>query len=151
MATPASATDLEGSDEGILDIIMPPEKRPRSDTSRHVVCYKKQWEVEFPWLLSVMSNGSVTGMMCSLCKRHHTKNKCNQSTVWSTNPCICLRKDSIRRHSLSAQHQTAVELEKARLAAQQNGGIQQVLQSGMSLQKNAVKGGNAVSLLVGTG
>ena len=40
--------------------------------------------------------------------------KYNHSTVWNETPCICLRKDSIRRHSLSLQHMEAVERELCR-------------------------------------
>ena len=47
-------------------------------------------------------------MLCSVCKRHSTKNKYNKTTAWSESPCICLRKDSVRRNASSVQHSNAV-------------------------------------------
>ena len=47
--------------------------------------------------------GIVTGMVC---KRHKTENK---SKVWSETPCVCIRKDSVRRHSQTMQHKDGVE------------------------------------------
>ena len=74
-------------------------KRPKIDTSKHSVGYQQSWEKEYPWLMAVESGGEVTGMLCILCKRHKTKNKQNQSSVWGSTPCTCLRKDSVRRHA----------------------------------------------------
>ena len=124
-----AAANLEGQSESVdcsvdFDTGMPCSSMSRkSNRSKHVVGYKKQWEKEFSWLLCVYEGGNAIGMMCRLCKRHHTKNKYNQSTVWSVTPCICVRKDSIRRHSKSAQHLCAVELESCRLASVKDGGI----------------------------
>ena len=120
----------------------PGEKRPRieSDSSKHLVGYRRAWEKEFPWLVAVESGGTVTGMMCSVCKRHKTRNKYNQSTVWSSTPCTYFRKDSVGRHAKSAQHLEAVELETHRLAAGRSGGIRQAFQAQLSLQKQAIKG-----------
>ena len=81
-------------------------------TSKHAVGYKPAWEAEYPWLVPDFSDGKVSGMLCSVCKRHSTKNKYNKTTAWSESPCICLRKDSVRRHASSVQHSNAVELEK---------------------------------------
>ena len=86
-----------------------------NDATKHAVGYKIKWEREFPWLLTKKnSTGTVTGMLCRFCKRHKTGNKYNKTTVWSETPCVCLRKDSIRRHSQSLQHKEAVEKELAR-------------------------------------
>ena len=78
----------------------PGEKRPRSesDSSKHLMGYRRVWERDFPWLVAVESDGSVTDMMCNLCKRHKTKNKYNQSTV----SCTYFRKDSLGRHEKSS-------------------------------------------------
>ena len=34
-------------------------KRPKIDTSKHVVAYQHSWEKEFPWLMTVESGGEV--------------------------------------------------------------------------------------------
>ena len=47
----------------------------KSNCSKHQVEYKKQWKKEFSWLLCVYEGEKAVGMMCRLCKRHHTKNK----------------------------------------------------------------------------
>ena len=115
-------------------------KRPKIDTSKHSVGYQQSWEKEYPWLMAVESGGEVTGMLCSLCKRHKTKNKQNQSSVWGSTPCTCLRKDSVRHHAKSAQHLGAVELETHRVAAERDGGIAQAFQTQINLQKQPIKG-----------
>ena len=106
----------------------PALKRPRKegtseDTSGHVVGYNKSGETEFPWFVPIYAEAeSVSGMLCSLCKRYSTKNKYNRSTTWSGTP------DCVRRHFKSEQYQGAVELEKYCLAAEGDGGIPQALQ-----------------------
>ena len=47
------------------------------DTSRHVVGYNQSWETEFSWLVPVHteSEEKVSGMLCSLCKRHSTNTR----------------------------------------------------------------------------
>ena len=47
-------------------------------TTKHAVGYNSEWE-DFPWLHPVHSieTGSVTGMLCRLCKKLKTKNKYN--------------------------------------------------------------------------
>ena len=86
-------------------------------------------------------------MLCSLCKWHNTKSKYNQSTTWSKTQYISLCKDSVRRHAKSKQHQDTVALEKCRLAAERDGGIPQVLELELSLQKKNCEGSDAVPLL----
>ena len=114
--------------------------RKRLKTSKHVVGYSVCWKDEFPWLEPLYSEGVVTGMLCSLCKRYSTKNKRNKTTVWSETPCMSLHKDSVRRHSKSEQHKGAIELEKYRQTAEKDGGIPQALHTEVSLQKKAIKG-----------
>ena len=122
----------------------PSNKRPRtsnsSATSKHLIGYRSAWATEYPWLEPVEADGCVTGMTCVLCKRFRAKNKYNQSTVWTETPCISLRKDSVRRHSKCEQHKLAEQLEATRLASQRDGGIPQLLQSQLALQRKAVKG-----------
>ena len=78
-------------------------------TSGHVVGYNIKWEEEYKWLVPDQNEGGVvTGMYCELCIRHKCKNKYNHSAVWNETPCVCVRKDSVRRHSLSVQHKEAV-------------------------------------------
>ena len=101
-----------------------------NDATKHALGYKTKWESEFPWLLPEKnSTGTETGMLCRSCKRHKTGNKYNKATVWSDTPCVCLRKDSIRRHSQSLQHKEAVEKELARERSSRDGGIEQAFQT----------------------
>ena len=57
-------------------------KMPRSSsdsstdlTNKHKVGYSASWKEDFPWHVPVYdSAGSmVTGLLCSLCKQHNTK------------------------------------------------------------------------------
>ena len=109
--------------------------------SKHAVGYSIEWEKDFPWLQPVrhVETGPVTGMLCCLCKKHKTKNKYNQTMVWSESPCTCIRRDSVRRHSLSNQHKTAMELELAREESVRTGGVRQAFQSQIALNRSAVK------------
>ena len=97
----------------------------RLDSSKHLVQYNTKWESKFPWLVPKKDNCKVVGMLCSLCMRHKCTAKYNHSTV---TPCICLRKDSIQRHSLSLQHKEAVERELCRQRSSRDGGIEQAFQ-----------------------
>ena len=72
-------------------------------------------------------------------QHHKTKNKFNQSAVWNETPCTSIRKDCVRRHSLSDQHREAVEKEVYRESSERNGGIQQAFQSQIELNMSAVK------------
>ena len=115
-------------------------KRPRveQDASKHLVGYRPSWENEFPWLSAVESDG----MLCRLCQRHKTKNKFNQSSVWSSIPCTSFRKTSFDAMlKVINITNSAVELECHRVAAERDGGILQAFQSQISLQQKAVKGG----------
>ena len=132
----------ETDDEGDSGEISSASKRCRvSDTgSKHVVGYNSKWREEFAWLVPERNDaGAVVGMFCSLCKRYNCKNKSNQSAVWNETPCICLRKDSVRRHSLSLQHKEAVEKEIYREGSSRDGGIEQAFQNQVSLNKSAIK------------
>ena len=99
----------------------------------------QKWKEEYAWLVPERNEaGVVVGMFCSLCKRHKCKNKCNQSAVWNETPCVCLRKNSVRRHSLSLQHK-AVEKETYREGSSRDGGIEQAFQNQVSLNRSAIK------------
>ena len=50
-----------------------------------------------------------------------------------------MRKDTIRRHSLSQQHKDAVEMEACREEADRYRGIKQALQMQLDVKKEAVK------------
>ena len=107
---------------------------------KHVVGYNSKWEEEFPWLIPKRNEaGVVTGMFCSWCVRHKTKNKQNHAAVWNVTPCVCIRKDSVRRHSLSLQHKEATEKEQSREGSSRDGGIEQAFQKQLSLNKGAIK------------
>ncbi len=111
-----------------------------ASTSKHAIGYSCDWEEKYPWLESSRDEtGTITGMMCSWCKRHKTKNKYNHKAVWSVTPCKSLRKDCVSRHNLSQQHKEAVELESFREASLKSGGIEQAFQSQISLNRSAIK------------
>ena len=59
--------------------------------------------------------------------------------MWGETPCICLRKDSIRRHSLSLQHKEATDKELCRQQSIRDGGIAQAFQTQGALNKVAIK------------
>ncbi len=133
-------SDLDESLDEELEELDSAAKRQKFDSSKHLVAYVSKWEEEFNWLMPVKnSSGVVTGMLCQLCKRHKTVSKFNKSTVWSVTPCICIRKDSVRRHSKSLQHKQAVKKEVDREHSMQHGSIEQAFQSQIELNKAAVK------------
>ena len=118
----------------------PKRQKLQAEKGKHAPGYKKGWEHEFTWLEPVRNeNSQVVGLICELCKRHKRKNKFNQSTVWSETPCSTVRKDAVRRHSLSQQHKGAVEMEACREAAVRHGGIEQALQTQLDVKKEAVR------------
>ena len=128
MAGKGTITAYIGSSSSIVpggDGEQPTLKHPRkegtsADTSGHVIGYNKSWDSKFPWRVPIYAEAeSVSGMLCSLCKRHSTKNKYNRSTTWSGTPYVSLRKDCVRRHSKSEQHQGAVELKKILLSSRE--------------------------------
>ena len=65
-------------------------------STKHALGYRSEWQVEFPWMVPTETQGRVTGIMCHLCKLHRTKNKFNQSHIWSETPCVYLRKDLVK-------------------------------------------------------
>ena len=96
------------------------KKRKVGDDSKHTVGYRAQWEEEYSWLIPERNEaGVVVGMFCRLCKRYRCRNKYNHTVVWSETPCVCIRKDSVRRHSLSLQHKEALEREMCRESSSQ--------------------------------
>ena len=52
---------------------------------------------------------------------------------------MCIRKDSVRRHSQTMQHKDGVEKELAREQSSRDGGLPQAFQTQVSLNKAAVK------------
>ena len=81
----------------------------------------------------------MSGLLCSVFKRHSTKSKYNKSSVWSDTPYASLYKD-VRRHSTSIQHQDAIQREIYHEAAKHDGGIAQALELEVCHEKKAVKG-----------
>ena len=106
---------LEGKEKGIE---VRNRKVSRSDSSKHLVHYNEAWEREFAWLVPKKEGDKVAGMLCRLCMKQKCTAKYNHSSVWSETPCICIRKDSVKRHSLK------------RFA---DGGIQQMFQKQATL------------------
>ena len=105
-------------------------KRPcsSSDSARavkkHKVGYSASWKEEFPWHVPVYDSAgsTVAGLLCSLCKQHNMKQRNNVGT-WTDKPCSLLRRDVILRYKDSKMYKEAEELEAARVALQNDGGI----------------------------
>ena len=119
-----------------------PSTTPRS---KHRVGYRNSWQTEFPWHVPVYDtdnsetdDGHVVGLLCSLCKKHHTKQR-NSVGTWTDKPCSLLRKDVLKRHKLSNMHKEAEELETVRLASQQDGGIRQAFSARVIALVGALK------------
>ena len=88
-------------------------------TNKHAIGYKSPWEEDYPWLYPVRSSeGDVVGMLCNGCKKHKTKNKYNQTTVWSQVPCVSLRRDSFV--VIAKASNTTMCRVKSRLRSQMN-------------------------------
>ena len=87
-------------------------------SGKHRLGYSASWETEFPWLVPVREGREVTGLICSLCKRHKRMQR-SGSRIWIENPCKLLRKDMIQRHR-SSQMQRRLRNWKV-LAFQQKG------------------------------
>ena len=47
---------------------------------KRIVGYNKTWETEFSWLVPVYTEEIVSGILCSVCKQHSTKNKYKKSS-----------------------------------------------------------------------
>ena len=58
----------------------------------------------------------------------------------SFDPCVCLRKDSVRRHSKSAHYLCAVELESCRLESEKDGGKRQAFNYRLHCKEKLCKG-----------
>ena len=104
-----------------------------------MVHYNEAWEREFTWLVPKKEGDKVIGMLCRLCMKHNCTAKYNHSNVWSETPCICIRKDSVRRHSLSMQYKETTEKEVCREQTARDGGIQQMFQKQATLNRDAIK------------
>ena len=108
-----------------LSFSMAGKRRPRwssacsTATSKHMVGYNASWKEDFPWHIPVYdaAGSTVTGLLCSLCKQHQTKQR-NSAGTWTKKPCGLLRRDIIQRHKDSKMHKEAEELEATRLASQ---------------------------------
>ena len=111
---------------------------------KHKTGYNPLWKREFPWIKLVYgdegtSSGIVTGIMCSLCQRHSTKQR-NGVGTWTEKPCTLLRKDTLQQHKASSMHKEAEELESYRVASQRDGGIVSAFSSTVSSQRKALVG-----------
>ena len=86
-------------------------------TGKHAVGHKNEWEKDFPWLQQVrdVEAGPITEYVePSVQEKQDQKQEQSKCHVERNFVC-CLRKDSVRRrHSLSQQHKTAIELELCR-------------------------------------
>ena len=112
-----------------------------TSTNKHKVGYSISWKEDFPWHIPVYdrAGSTVTGLLCSLCKQHNTKQR-NSVGTWTDKPCNLLRRDIIQRHKDSKMHKEAEELEAARLASQKDGGIRQAFSSRIMIQRKALIG-----------
>lgn len=123
-------------------------KRPRSASfdrsvtqSKHKIGYNTSWKTDFPWHIPVYdsSESTVIGLLCSVCKRHGTKQR-NSVGTWTDQPCASLRRDVLQRHKDSAMHKSAQQLEATRLASERDGGIRQAFCSRVVVQRKALIG-----------
>lgn len=104
--------------------------------AKHRLGYDASWSETFPWLIAVRedtefqsdeartSPTAVTGLLCSLCRRHSRRQR-NGTGTWAERPCTYLRKDMLERHEKSVMHRDAKERETTRMASQRDGGIKQ--------------------------
>ena len=116
-----------------------PAKKPK-----HKVEYDMHWKMEFPWHVPVYceegnSENGVIGLLCSICRRHGTKQHNNVGT-WTDKPCTYLRKDMLQQHKASKMHQDAEAREAERLALQRNGGIVQAFSARVMINRKALIG-----------
>ena len=107
-----------------------------ANTVKHKTGYNRMWEADHTWVFYIDGEG----MYCQLCRKFDTKNRQNQAKVWNTEPCTSLRKDVLARHEASAMHKEAVEQERASQIVKASGGIREVVQGQVALQKSAVIG-----------
>ena len=115
-------------------------KRPHSSSAsltaanKHKVGYNVSWKDDFLWHIPVYdgTGSTVTGLLCSLCKRHHTKQR-NSVGTWMEKPCGLMRRDIIQHHKDSKMHKEAEELEAARLA---DGGLRQAFSNRVTMQRH---------------
>ena len=68
--------------------------------SKHKVEYDVRWKEEFPRHIPVHceegnSASEVTGLLCSICQCHGTKQRNNAGT-WTEKPCAHLREDMLQ-------------------------------------------------------
>ena len=131
--------------------MMAGRKRPSSAStsavtvSKHRVGYNASWTTDYPWHLPVYDvdgsegEGTVIGVLCSLCKQHNTKQRNNAGT-WTEKPCALLRRDMLQRHKESKMHQEAEMIEAARLESQRDGGIRQAFSARVIVQRKALIG-----------
>ena len=98
-------------------------KQRSKKNSGHLVGYQDAWELKYTWLYPV---NNKTGMMCRICKLHDQRQQ-NGEYIWSRIPCTTLRSDKVLNHHRSPQHQKAEAKERARIAAEVNGGIGQAM------------------------
>ena len=116
-------------------------KRDRSSletsAAKCKVGYCATWKQDFTWHEPVnAAAGTVVAVLCSLCKRHHRRQR-NKVGTWSEKPCTLLRKDILQRHKESSTHREAELLETARLASKKDGGIKQALSARVVVQTKA--------------
>ena len=95
----------------------------------------------YEWLeLETAPDGeNVVGLFCSLCKKQ-SKLPRNGSATWVNVPCRSVRKDKIDKHINSSMHAAAVSAQMDRVASRVDGGIQQSMRDGVSLQTKVVRG-----------
>ena len=78
-------------------------------------------------------------MYCSLCKKWK-RHLPGHSNVWTTTPCVVLRRDSILDHVRSKSHCAAATAEQEAVQTRLTGGIAQAFEQVRTMKKNALVG-----------
>jgi len=94
--------------------------------AKHRIGYDPSWKTTFPWHVTVEEESdlgssstsalSVTGLLCSLYRRHHIRQQ-NGAGTWTDKPCTYLHKDMLERHENSEMLVKALEREALRLSS----------------------------------
>ena len=129
----------EDTEETVEPGTEPISKKRRRDSAKHVVGYVADWQKKFPMVTARTRQRRDDWWDVLPAVRHKTKNKFNQSTVWSTSPCTSIRKDCVRRHSISDQHKEAVNKEVYRENSVTDSGLPQAFERQVDFNRSAVK------------
>ena len=135
---PRSASTSESTSSASASESTSASKRKAS--GGHKVGYDPSWKSTYPWLVSVESDGTVTGLKCRWCTTHSIERERSRCGTWTTFPCTSLRKDCIECLKRSEVHARSAELELNREQAVRDGGLMMAFQQQVAAQRKAVIG-----------